>query len=45
MAGVPQVFLICSVAAALGLLFYLAMYVFLRRTVPEFAGRTARQRT
>ncbi len=36
-----RVFQMCAVASALGLLFYLAMYLFLRRTVPELARRVS----
>jgi len=38
--GYNNVFLMCSVAAIIGMLIYLMMYIFLRRTVPELAGRS-----
>ncbi len=37
-SGYGRVFLMCATAAALALLFYLIMYVFLRRSVPELGG-------
>jgi len=38
--GYNNVFLMCSAAAIIGMLIYLMMYIFLRRTVPELAGRS-----
>jgi len=38
--GYNMVFLMCASAAIVGMLIYLMMYVFMRRTVPELAGST-----
>jgi len=38
--GYNMVFLMCASAAIIGMLIYLMMYIFMRRTVPELAGST-----
>jgi predicted MFS family arabinose efflux permease len=37
--GYSKVFLMCSLAVTIGMLFYLVLYVFMRRTVPELSGK------
>ena len=37
--GYSKVFLMCSVAVTIGMLFYLVLYIFMRRTVPELSGK------
>jgi len=37
--GYNKVFLMCSVAVTIGMLFYLALYMTTRRTIPELSGR------
>ena len=39
--GYSKVFLMCSLAVTIGMLFYLVLYVFMRRTVPELSGKAS----
>ena len=38
--GYNKVFLMCSIAVTVGMLFYLVLYLFLRQTIPELSGKT-----
>lgn len=38
--GYDKIFLMCSAAVTIGMLFYLVLYLFMRKVIPELAGKT-----